>query len=157
MKIEIRKAFAEDFGVVLNILEMAALKLLAKGVHQWDYPWNESELRRQIEQGEFYIAFADEAPAGCFGIKDFDSNPFAEDNTGLYFYHLAVHPQYSGNGLGKEMCKWVQNFAKAENRNIYFDCWAGNDFLKKFYSENSFEYIGDFPEEDYFVSAFRTR
>ncbi len=157
MKIEIRKAYAEDFGAVLNILESAALKLLAKGVQQWDYPWNENELYGQIEQGEFYIAFADEAPAGCFGIKDFRNNTFTQDSNGLYFYHLAVHPQYSGSSLGKEMCRWVQNFAKAENRDIYFDCWAGNDFLKKFYSENGFEYIGDFPEEDYFVSAFKTR
>lgn len=157
MNIEIRKASAEDFGAVLNILETAALKLLAKDVHQWDYPWNESELQSQIEQGEFYIAFADEAPAGCFGLRKFENNTFTDDNAGLYFYHLAVHPQHSGSGLGIEMCRWVQDYAKNQNITIYFDCWAGNDFLKKFYTDNGFEYIGDFPEEDYFVSAFRTR
>jgi len=157
MDISIRKATTEDFGAVLNILEMAALKLLAKGVYQWDYPWNENELQKQIKQGEFYIAFADEQPAGCFGLRKFENNTFTDDNRGLYFYHLAVHPAYSGSGLGKEICKWVQDFAKAENTNIYFDCWAGNDFLKKFYTGCGFEYIGDFPEEDYFVSAFKTR
>ena len=157
MDISIRKATTEDFGAVLNSLEMAALKLLAKGVYQWDYPWNENELQKQIEQGEFYIAFADEQPAGCFGLRKFENNTFTDDNRGLYFYHLAVHPAYSGSGLGKEICKWVQDFAKAENANIYFDCWAGNDFLKKFYTESGFEYMGDFPEEDYFVSAFKTR
>lgn len=157
MDISIRKATTEDFGAVLNILEMATLKLLAKDVHQWEYPWNENELQKQIKQGEFYIAFADEQPAGCFGLRKFENNTFTDDNRGLYFYHLAVHPAYSGGGLGKEICKWVQDFAKAENANIYFDCWAGNDFLKKFYTEAGFEYMGDFPEEDYFVSAFKTR
>lgn len=157
MDISIRKATTEDYGAVLNILEMATLKLLAKDVHQWEYPWDENELQKQIEQGEFYIAFADEQPAGCFGLRKFENNTFTDDNRGLYFYHLAVHPAYSGSGLGKEICKWVQDFAKAENANIYFDCWAGNDFLKKFYTEAGFEYMGDFPEEDYFVSAFKTR
>ena len=155
MDIEIRKADISDFGNILNILESAALKLLAKDIPQWEYPWDEAELKQQIENGEFYIAFADNRPAGCFGLRKFENNSFADDKNGLYFYHLAVHPTYSGGGISKEICRWVQDYAPKQNITIYFDCWAGNDFLKKFYSGCGFEYIGDFPEEDYYVSAFR--
>ena len=51
----------------------------------------------------------------------------------------------------------LERYAKNNGVTVYFDCWAGNDFLKKFYSENGFEYMGDFPEEDYYVSAFKSR
>ena len=51
----------------------------------------------------------------------------------------------------------ITNCENPLNITIYFDCWAGNNFLRKFYTEVGFEYMGDFPEEDYFVSAFKTR
>ena len=157
MDISIRKATTEDFGAVLNILEMATLKLLAKDIQQWDYPWDENRLHRQIENDEFYIALSGNQPVGCFGLKPFENNPFANDHSSIYFYHLAVHPQYSGTGVSRAICNWVQDFATEQNITIYFDCWAGNDFLKQFYTDCGFEYMGDFPEEDYYVSAFRTK
>lgn len=155
MNITIQKAMADDFGHILNILEMAALKLLARDIHQWEYPWNDDELRNQIDNEEFYIVLSDGQPVGCFGLKPFENNPFTDDKNGLYFYHLAVHPQYSGSGISHSICQWVQDYAAKQGITIYFDCWAGNDFLKKFYTGCGFEYIGDFPEEDYHVSAFR--
>lgn len=157
MDISIRKATTEDFGAVLNILEMAALKLLAKDVHQWEYPWDENEVKSYIETDSFYITCADNQAVGCFGLKPFENNPFADDKNGLYLYHLAVHPQHSATGLSQKICRWIQRYAKNNGVTVYFDCWAGNDFLKKFYSENGFEYMGDFPEEDYYVSAFKSR
>ncbi len=157
MEILIRNATNEDLGSVLNILEMATLKLLAKDVHQWEYPWDENEVKNYIENDDFYIAIADNQPVGCFGLKKFTANPFADDNNGLYLYHLAVHPQYSGKSVSHSMCSWVQGYAAKQGITIYFDCWAGNNFLKKFYTEAGFQYIGDFPEEDYYISAFRTK
>jgi hypothetical protein len=41
------------------------------------------------------------------------------------------------------------------NKTLYLDCWAGNEKLKEFYFNNGFEYVGDFPEEDYFISVFK--
>lgn len=155
--ISIRKATAQDTDSILDILNSATQKLLAKGVMQWGYPWDKNIIADDISKGLFYIATEYEKAVGCFGIRPFSNNPFCNDNTGVYFYHLAVHPQYSGSSYSKEMCRFVQNFAKENNVTVYFDCWAGNDFLKKFYSENGFEYMGDFPEEDYFVSAFKTK
>ena len=38
---------------------------------------------------------------------------------------------------------------------LYLDCWAGNDKLKNFYLNNGFKHVGDFPEEDYFISVFK--
>ena len=155
--ISIKKASADNLPQILDILNSATQKLLAKEVMQWEYPWDIEVVMNDISQGLFYIAEKNGQAVGCFGLKDFANNAFANDDKGMYFYHLAVHPDHSGGSYSKEMCQFVQNFAKESGRTVYFDCWAGNDFLKKFYSENGFEYMGDFPEEDYFVSAFKTK
>ncbi len=153
----IKKATEENLNDIVDILNAATQKLLAKGVMQWEYPWDKNVIGEDIEKGLFYIATKDEKPVGCFGLKSFENNMFNCDNSGMYFYHLAVYPDYSGKKYSIQMCQFVQNFARENNITVYFDCWAGNDFLKKFYSDVDFEYMGDFPEEDYFVSAFKTR
>jgi hypothetical protein len=38
---------------------------------------------------------------------------------------------------------------------LYLDCWAGNKKLRNFYSNAGFDFIGDFPEEDYMISVFK--
>ena len=155
--ISISKATEKDLNDILDILNRATQKLLAKGVMQWEYPWDENVIAEDISNGLFYIANNDENTVGCFGLKSFENNMFNGDNSGMYFYHLAVHPDHSGKNYSVEMCDFVQAFAKENNITVYFDCWAGNDFLKKFYTDAGFEYMGDFPEEDYFVSVFKTK
>ena len=41
MYIEIRKATKNDIRIIADILNAATQKLLAKGVMQWEYPWDE--------------------------------------------------------------------------------------------------------------------
>ena len=155
--ISIAKATEKDLNDILDILNRATQKLLAKGVMQWEYPWDANVISEDISNGLFYIAKDGEKTVGCFGLKEFTQNVFTDDNKGMYFYHLAVHPQHSGGKYSADICHWVQGYAKENSITVYFDCWAGNDFLKKFYADAGFEYMGDFPEEDYFVSAFRTK
>ena len=157
MNTEIVKADIKDLNSILDILNSATKKLISKNIPQWDYPWDTEEVAGYIQKNEFYKVQSNGIVAGCFGLKPFENNPFADDKNGLYFYHLAVHPQHSATGLSQKICRWIQRYAKSNGVTVYFDCWAGNDFLKKFYTENGFEYIGDFPEEDYFVSAFKSR
>ena len=153
----IKKAGRDDLSAVVDILNAATEKLLAKGVMQWEYPWDEQVILKDIADGLFYVAQLEGQTFGCLGLKKFENNPFNNDNTGMYAYHLAVHPQYSGKGYSEHLCRFVHDFAKENNTTVYFDCWAGNTFLKNFYISAGFEYMGDFPEEDYFVSAFKTR
>ena len=152
----VRKATATDIDAVLNILNGATQKLLAKGVQQWEYPWDEEIVKSYVNKDEFYIAFYNDNPCGCFGLKKYVPNRFVpKDMDGEYWYHLAVHPDYDRLGIGYMLCRWVQEYSKQTGTTIYFDCWAGNKSLRNYYSFNGFEHIGDFPEEDYFVSAFR--
>ncbi|MBQ8604336.1 MAG: GNAT family N-acetyltransferase [Oscillospiraceae bacterium] len=155
-KLIIRKATASDISALADILDCATQKLLAKGVQQWEYPWDKTVIQGYVEKNEFYIALWDGAPCGCFGLKKYVPNRFVpQDTDGEYWYHLAVHPEYDKLGIGYMLCRWVQKYSRQTGITIYFDCWAGNKSLRNYYSFNGFEHIGDFPEEDYFVSAFR--
>ena len=153
MNVEIRNATKNDIRIIADILNAATQKLLAKGVMQWEYPWDEETVASFIN--DFYIVLCDGAAVGCFGLKTYSSLTFTEDNSGLYFYHLAVHPKYNGQGIGKDICRWVKEYSENNSTSIYLDCWAGNDKLRSFYTDAGYEYMGDFPEEDYFISAFK--
>ena len=153
MNTEIRNATQNDIHTITDILNAATQKLLAKGVMQWEYPWDERAVESFIS--DFYIVFSEGNAVGCFGLKTYSGLVFTDDDSGLYFYHLAVHPDCSGKGLGKEICRWVTEYSESNGINIYLDCWAGNDKLRSFYTDAGYEYMGDFPEEDYFISAFK--
>ena len=152
----IRKADSKDTPALLDILNNATLKLLKKGVMQWEYPWQSDCVLSFTEKEEFYIVFCNDNPCGCFGLRPFTDNYFVpQDKDGLYWYHLAVHPEYDKTGIGWQICSWVQEYSRNTGKAIYFDCWAGNKSLRNYYTFNGFEPLGEFPEEDYFVAAFR--
>ncbi len=154
--IRIIKAQKHHLFALADILNSATDKLLKKGVMQWEYPWDNNEILSFIEKEEFYIVYYGDHCRACFGLKPFGDNLFQpEDKEGLYWYHLAVHPDYHKLGIGYRACRWVQNYAKEINRNIYFDCWRGNKSLINYYTFNGFTPLGTFPEEDYFVYAFK--
>lgn len=153
--IYVKKANADDLYNILNILDSATAKLLEKGVMQWEYPWDERQVLSFILKGEFYTVSHKNIPCGCFGLKDFPKNNFVPaDKNGLYRYHLAVHPGYDKAGIGFRICEWIQEYSKSTGKNIYFDCWAGNQKLINYYTFMGFKPLGQFPEEDYFVYAF---
>ncbi len=66
-----------------------------------------------------------------------------------------MHPEAQGRGVGEAVCAWVKAYADSRRKSVYLDCWAGNEKLKDFYSKAGFDYLGDYPEEDYQISAFR--
>jgi GNAT superfamily N-acetyltransferase len=150
---EIRSAEIEDVSEILSVLNAASLSLHQKGVNQWNYPWNEKQLLEQV--GFLYVASVDGKIIGTFGIKDVGQ--WHIEGAVKYLYQLALHPDYQGKGYGADIVSRACQKARGFGQELYLDCWAGNEKLKSFYSENGFEYIGDFPVEDYYISIFRCR
>ena len=46
--VSIKKATAENLACILDILNVATQKLLAKNVMQWEYPWDENVIADDI-------------------------------------------------------------------------------------------------------------
>lgn len=152
----IRSATLDDLLEVLNILNKAAKDLHIKGIHQWEYPWNDKEIRQQIQSKYLYFLSKNEECIGTFGIRDLHSLSDCVIEPGSkYLFQIAILPEYQGMGYGKVITDWACTYAKERNIPLYLDCWAGNDKLKTFYKDNSFQYMGDFSEEDYYISVFK--
>jgi GNAT superfamily N-acetyltransferase len=151
---EIRLAKQGDLKAILNVLNAAALTLHEKGISQWEYPWDEKEL---VDQMEFlYVVTVDNQVIGIFGIKDIDClNEYLVEPSSNYLYQIAILPGYQGKGFGQGITFWAREYANGLGKPLYLDCWAGNQKLKRFYQENGFDYVGDFPEENYYISVFR--
>jgi RimJ/RimL family protein N-acetyltransferase len=150
---EMRPAKQEDVKRILSILNAASLALLNIGVNQWSYPWDAQALEEQL--GFLHVGTMAGDVIATFGIKNL--NDWHVGKNGKYLYQIAIHPEYQGKGYGSEITSWACQYAREIGEQLYLDCWAGNTKLKAFYSENGFEYVGDFPEEDYYISVFRCK
>ncbi|WP_226675226.1 GNAT family N-acetyltransferase [Mesobacillus jeotgali] len=150
---EIRPAKQEDVKEIMSILNAASLALLDKGINQWTYPWDAQRLVKQL--GFLHVGTVSGNVIATFGIKDL--NGWHVGNIGKYLYQIAIHPEFQGKGYGSEITSWACQYARRLGEELYLDCWAGNKKLKDFYSGNGFEYVGDFPEEDYHISVFKCR
>jgi GNAT superfamily N-acetyltransferase len=153
---EIRLATLNDQQQVLSVLNKVTLGLQKKGINQWDYPWHVNKIVSAIKNNYSYVLLMDEKIVGTFCIKDIDFlSELTINSKSKYLSQIAILPEYQGNDLGSVLMDFACSFANEVNKTIYLDCWAGNEKLKDFYLNTDFEYQGDFPEEDYFISIFK--
>lgn len=153
---EIRLAKIDDFSQVMYILNEVTLNLQEKGIHQWEYPWDNNKVINQLKNNFLYVLLVEEEMIGTFCIYDIDHiNEFSLEEKGKYLSQIAILPRFQGRNIGSAITKFACFFAKGLDKTLFLDCWAGNEKLKQFYARNSLEYIGDFPEGNYFVSIFK--
>lgn len=139
-----------------EILNKVALHLHKKGINQWDYPWDYNKIEQDIKNGHVYVMAADDLIIGTFLLKNIDD--FAAlliDKGSKYQYRVAIVPEHQGANFGTQIINYVFEYSKNLKKPLYLDCWAGNKKLKSFYRNAGFEHLGNFPEEDYFISVFK--
>jgi GNAT superfamily N-acetyltransferase len=149
-------ANSKDIKDVVSLLNKATLKLHEKGINQWVYPWNPKEIEKDVLKKYVYLLKSDDLIVGTFSIKDMEPTDFfnVEPNS-KYLYRLAISPEYQGKGLGLEILNYCFEYVRKMNVSLFLDCWAGNGKLRSFYKNAGFKHVGDFPEEDYFISVFK--
>ena len=153
---EIRLANLEDCQQVVSVLNEVTIHLSRKGIEQWNYPWDSSIIQTQIKSNCSYVLLKDGVVIGTFCISCIDHiNDVTVPLHSKYLSQIAISPAYQGQNYGKQITDFACALAKNNNKTLYLDCWAGNDKLRDFYERNGFEYVGDFPEEDYYISIFK--
>lgn len=70
-------------------------------------------------------------------------------------YKIATKPIFQGKSYGKRILDFVKQVSIKNNKNFYLDCWARNEKLKQFYKKCDLKYLGDYSEDDYYISIFR--
>lgn len=127
---------------IINILNEVSFDLKSQGINQWDYPFEENIIN--IE--EAYIFIENNEIIGVFFLKELKN---------FYLYKIAIKPRFQGKSYGMKIIEFLKHLSKINNKNFYLDCWAGNEKLKQFYKKCDLKYLGDYPEDDYYVSIFR--
>lgn len=158
MKKQIRLAELKDKDRIVELLNKVTLYLHKKGINQWTYPWDTNEIKHDIENRFVYLLLVEDLIVGTFSIKDTDD---IEVNLikpkSKYLYRIAISPEYQGKNLGIDIVKYSSDYSKSMGKSLYLDCWAGNDKLRSFYLKTGFDFIGNVPEEDYFISVFKSK
>jgi ribosomal protein S18 acetylase RimI-like enzyme len=152
----IRTAEIKNKDSIVKLLNEVTLHLHEKGINQWSYPWNSDKIEQDIKARHVYVLLIDDLICGTFSLKDMDNRDFPLfDPNSKYLYRIAILPEYQGMNLGKQILNYIFKCSENFDQAVYLDCWAGNKKLRSFYSNSGFEFEGDFPEEDYFISIFK--
>ncbi|WP_280771599.1 GNAT family N-acetyltransferase [Salipaludibacillus daqingensis] len=154
--IKIRLARIKDLQRILYILNETTFVLKQKGMNQWNDPWDENKITDQIINNNSYVFILNNEIVGTFCIHKINNiNELSVEPESKYLSQIAMLPTYQGRNLGSKITDYACSLVRGLNKSLYLDCWSGNKKLKEFYTNSGLEYIGDFPEEDYFISIFR--
>ncbi len=158
MDLSIQKAVFSDACALTELLNEATADLHRRGIRQWETPWDPEEIRREITGGRVWSAWGGGALAGTFSLRPLESAHWlpgdAKPGGQWYLYRVALHPARQGKGEGRTLVRFASRLAEAAKKDLYLDCWAGNDTLRRFYTSAGFDTIGIFPEEDYKIAVF---
>lgn len=158
MNLSIQKATPADLSALLHLLEETAENLHQKGIRQWESPWEPEEIRAEIDKGWVWTAWDADLLAGTFSLRPLVSVAWLPNNSKpdgqWYLYRVALHPSWQGKGKGNTMVRFACGLARTAGKDLYLDCWAGNETLRRFYASTGFDTIGIFPEENYKISVF---
>jgi len=155
---QIRLAELKDKDIIVELLNKVTLYLHKKGINQWVYPWDTNRIKHDIENKLVYLLIVEDLIVGTFSIKDTDNiNVDLIKPENKYLYRIAILPEYQGKGLGSSIVEFSLDYSKNMGKSLYLDCWAGNEKLRSFYSNTGFDFIGNAPEEDYFISVFKSK
>src|SRR4051812_14778406 len=142
----------DDLTAVLGVLDDAAAWLQSIGVtKQWpasfsgDATWLK-RFERWVRDGKVYIARDDDGAAvGCFRLMLSDDHIWPlEPVKALYLHSLAVTRLSAGQGIARQLLEFALEVAGAKAVDeLRLDCWAGNDRLRRYYTDAGFEFRGE--------------
>lgn len=157
MLCEFRLAEKDDTNAIVKLLNEVTLNLHERNIEQWTYPWEFKEIDIEVKNRNVYVVTIDKVIIGTFSLKHIDANSWISiiKTSSIYFYRIAILPEYQGQNIGLDIINYVSKISRDSNKYLYLDCWAGNQRLKKFYLKAGFDFCGDFPEDDYMISVFK--
>ncbi|MEZ4729078.1 MAG: GNAT family N-acetyltransferase [Caldilineaceae bacterium] len=164
-EIEITKATATDLAAAMAILDEAATRLCARGIHQWSSPpppglWRLIE--REIDAGYLYLVKVDNSARtiGLFRLRGEDgywpATARATPGAAGYVYSLALCNDACGYGIGQQILQWIGDSLREQQcRYLRIDCMAANARLRQYYEAQGFVYCGQVVDGDYTLALYQ--
>ena len=154
----------ENHAVFSTIYRNASEKMIEEGIYQWNdtYP-NFEAFQKDIERGELYV-ISSENPhfnmqktiIGCIVIStkmDEEYKPvnwLSQTSNHYYIHRLAVHPDYQGKGIARDLMDFAEDLAIQNNKvSIRLDTFSQNLRNQKFYEVRGYKRLGNifFPSQ----------
>ncbi len=155
--VAIRTATIGDQQIVIALLREVAANLQKKGIDQWiPEEFTEEKIQEWLRDGDILLTFSQNKLAGCAVVTTYSNQLWANrPHSAVYLSKLAVDIAFRGAGMSQKLLKSVEDWAAQRNRDtIRLDCWAGNDHLRKFYTEQGYRLVEIAPEETWQVALF---
>lgn len=156
----IRQSTEKDLNTIFEITQSCAKALRNQGVFQWNehYP-TPSIFEKDIDRNESYVYIEKEEIIGTIVLSELKDEEYnliqwlTPDNRNLYIHRLAVHPNYWGQGIAKNLMDWAENIAQQKQYlSIRLDTFSQNPRNLKFYESRGYQRLGSiyFPNQSEF-------
>lgn len=161
--IQTRVATIDDIAYIADLSARVQAKLIASGSLQQMGPINPDVVTDYVMAQAAYIldngrrlgsVFVKQVnPDSLDSFLQWELNKLAAP---VYFLSkLMIEPESQGRGLGAILLGGaVAQFAERGEGTLTLDCWAGNEKLRAFYTQNGFDLHGIYPEDDFQVAVF---
>ncbi|TBL74605.1 GNAT family N-acetyltransferase [Paenibacillus thalictri] len=148
-QLAIRRATREDLEDLQQLyIEAARWIRLSKGIRQWkEEAFTLTYIEQFVSEQDVFVAHAGDRLAGCFSIQwqyeEIWGEQFHQDAG--YIHRLAVSRETKGQGLGKKMLVWAEDYIRKQGKHwIRLDCMADNPELNAYYISLGMIYRGRF-------------
>lgn len=157
-RISIRQASLEDVESVSGVLQEAAQWLLDSGMPMWRADeLIQDNIKRDVEQGLFFIAECDGEVAGTvkFQLEDLLFWSDIPQQESAFVHRLAVRRRYAGGLVSSELLRWAVERTRALGRQfLRLDCEASRSKLRKVYEQFGFRHHSARQVGPYYVARY---
>lgn len=137
----IEKSTIEDLGSTLKLFIKVTDKMLANNIDQWNYDYPDKKtITKDILSGNHYVIRDKGAVVGTIVLDDNQDDQYrnvhwsTRNSRILVIHRLGVHPDYQGQGIGKRLCLFAEEFGRNHNfKAIRLDAYSGNDSSNRLY------------------------
>ncbi|NRF90172.1 GNAT family N-acetyltransferase [Paenibacillus frigoriresistens] len=142
---------SNDKSGVMSLFRSVTQDLKRKGIHQWDrfYP-NGIVIGRDLRNKNLFGISMDAQIVAVVVLDTKQSAKYSalqwSDTQGksACIHRLAVHPEYQGRGLGKQLLQFAENLAGQQgNSSIRLDVYTGNRGALSMYSRAGYHQVGE--------------
>ncbi|WP_282938574.1 GNAT family N-acetyltransferase [Paenibacillus sp. RC67] len=142
---------SKDKNAVMSLFRSVTQDLQRQGIEQWDrfYP-NGFVIGSDLRNKNLYGMKMDDQIVAVVVLDAKQSGKYAalqwNDNRGKFacIHRLAVHPDYQGRGLGKQLLQFAENLSREQgNSSIRLDVYTKNPGAVGMYSRAGYRPVGE--------------
>lgn len=142
----ILKASISDLDQIHSLTKSCANRLIEMNIFQWNelYPSIEV-LKNDIKLNQLWKLEENNTIVGIMVLTEVEDLEYknvswlTKNSKVLYIHRLAVHPNFQGKGLAKELMNFAENYAVKYNyKSIRLDTFSENKRNQKFYENRGY-------------------